>query len=370
LKQTLKKHIINSRGPRLKQKLIVFESDDWGAIRIPNLEVRGELWQNGLTRTTDSFSRFDTLESAEDYKTLFDVLAQFKDQQGNHPCFTANFILNNPDFKKIASGNFQKYHHESFQKTYANYSGGEKTWDFLKEGIQMNLIKPQFHGSEHLNVVRWMKLLQENNERYRLAFDNKCFAIDEIGKHNRRDNLMATYDYNNQEELDFIKESIAQGLKQFEEIFGFHSKTSIAPCYVWDKEVEKAMATGNVNCFQGSFLQNIPQTKISFQKKYRYIGQQNKENQTYLVRNCLFEPSVNNQIDWVNKCMESIDIAFKWGKPSIIGTHRINFVGRLDKKQRDKNLDMLTQLLAKIVQKWPDAQFTDTASLYKAYQKP
>jgi hypothetical protein len=34
--------------------------------------------------------------------------------------------------------------------------------------------------------------------------------------------------------------------------------------------------------------------------------------------------------------MERINIAFKCGKPAIIGTHRINFEGRLDLEKRDK----------------------------------
>jgi hypothetical protein len=67
--------------------------------------------------------------------------------------------------------------------------------------------------------------------------------------------------------------------------------------------------------------------------------------------------------------MESIDIAFKWGKPAIIGTHRINFSGRLDTEQRDNNLKLLEQLLTKILEKWPDVKFTDSSSLLQKYLK-
>jgi hypothetical protein len=65
--------------------------------------------------------------------------------------------------------------------------------------------------------------------------------------------------------------------------------------------------------------------------------------------------------------MESIDISFKWGKPAIIGTHRINFAGRLGLEQRDKNLEMLDQLLTKILKKWPEVRFTDSTALLKEY---
>jgi len=214
-----------------------------------------------------------------------------------------------------------------------------------------------------------MEYLASGDERFLFAFKKKCFAIDEIGSHNRRENLMAAYDYNNQEELDFVKSSIAKGLKQFEDIFGFKSKTSITPCYVWDKKVEQELLSGGVKVIQGSFSQNAPMSGRHFKKIYHYNGQKSKYSQLYFVRNGLFEPSINHNIDWVDKCMESIDIAFKWGKPAIISTHRINFVGRLDLKKRDLNLKMFEQLLFKIRKKWPEANFIDSSTLLKKYPK-
>jgi hypothetical protein len=369
MRETLKKHIINARGSRLDQKYVVFESDDWGAIRIPNLETRDELLQKGLTRKNDPFSQCDSLETTQDYKMLFEVLKKHTDKNGHYPVITANFILNNPDFDKIAANDFKKYYSESFIETYKKYPDSEKAWELLNVGIDDQLIMPQFHGSEHLNVIRWMNKLKAGDERFRFAFEKKCYAIDEIGNENRRQNLMATYDYNNDGELAFLQKSIKIGLKQFEEIFGFKSITNISPCYVWDSKVEQELLKGGVKAFQGSFLQNYPITGESFKKKYRYIGQKNKDEQLYFVRNCLFEPSLNTNIDWVSKCMESIDIAFKWGKPAIIGTHRINFSGRLDTEQRDNNLKLLEQLLTKILEKWPDVKFTDSSSLLQKYIK-
>jgi 6-pyruvoyl-tetrahydropterin synthase len=369
MKATLKKHIINARGSCLNKKIVVFESDDWGAIRIPTIETRDELLQKGLIRKNDPFSKYDSLETTEDYQMLFEVLKKHTDKKGHYPVITANFILNNPDFNKIAANDFKKYYSESFKETYNNKIGSEKAWETLNKGIENQLILPQFHGSEHLNVVRWMNKLKTVDERFRFAFDKECYAIDELGNENRRQNLMAAYDYNNDSELDFVQKSIRKGLNQFEEIFGFKSLTNISPCYVWDTQVEQELLKGGVKGFQGSFLQNYPITGESFKKKYRYIGQKNKDKQLYFVRNCLFEPSLNTNIDWVSKCMESIDIAFKWGKPAIIGTHRINFSGRLDAKQRDNNLKLLEQLLTKITRKWPDVKFTDSPSLLQNYIK-
>lgn len=138
----------------------------------------------------------------------------------------------------------------------------------MKIGTLNSLIKPQFHGTEHLNVMRWMELLRENNESYKLAFDLNCYAIDDISTNNRRNNLMASYDYNSIDELDYIKKSIVNGLQQFKDIFGFASHTTIAPCYVWNEKIEEIFYKQNLNCFQTSFLQNIPNINKPFKEKY------------------------------------------------------------------------------------------------------
>ena len=363
MKQTLKKHLINLRGQRLNEKFLVLESDDWGAIRIPNIKVRDWLYEKNYINKKDPFSHYDTLESENDYEALFEVLNRFIDCRGNHPILTANFIMNNPDFDAIKSNDFKQYYSQPFTETYKSYYGSSKTEEILREGIKNNLVKPQFHGTEHLNVVKWMNYLNQNNASFREAFDLKCYAIDDLSSNNRRGNLMAAYDYDTNEELEYIRKSIFLGLEQFEEIFGFKSNTTIAPCYVWNDEIEKIMQKNKVSCFQGSYVQNIPMLKGSFRRKYRFTGQKNDNDQTYLIRNGLFEPSVHKNIDWVNKCLESIAIAFKWGKPAIISTHRINFVGGLDENQRNHNLKLLKEVITKAILKWPDIQFIDSESL-------
>lgn len=367
LKQTIKKHLINFRGSRIKDKIVVFESDDWGSIRIPSQEARKLLLGEGLIKVDDPFSKFDSLETADDYYALLEILKKFKDTKGNHPVLTANVILNNPDFEKIAASNFEHYHSESFSETYRKYSGSSNAFNALKEGISQKLIVPQFHGNEHLNVSRWMKFLKEGDERYHFAFQRNCFAIDEINAENRRLNLMAAYDYNSNSELIYIKKSIADGLKQFEEIFGFKSKTSIAPCYVWDGQIEKVLKENQVIALQGSYVQNLPVLGKGFKTKRRYIGEVNSQGQQYFLRNGLFEPSVLPNIDWIDKCMESIAIAFMWGKPAIIGTHRINFCSRLDETKRNQNLKNFEELLKRILMRWPEIQFVDSTRLINLY---
>jgi hypothetical protein len=53
-----------------------------------------------------------------------------------------------------------------------------------------------------------MNNLKSGDERFRFAFDRECYAIDDIVSKNRRQNLMAAYDYNNVKKLVFLQKSL------------------------------------------------------------------------------------------------------------------------------------------------------------------
>jgi hypothetical protein len=67
--------------------------------------------------------------------------------------------------------------------------------------------------------------------------------------------------------------------------------------------------------------------------------------------------------DWVNTCLAQIQAAFISNKPAVIGSHRINYVGFIDEKNRDIGLLNLALLLKKVLKKWPEVQFISTNQL-------
>lgn len=366
MKEYLKKHFINSRGQRTSKKVLVIESDDWGSIRIPNKEVQEYLVKENLIKLTDPFSAFDCLESSDDYKTLYEVLKNHKDCYDNHPVLTANMVMANPDFEKIKSNQFLTFYYEPFSKTYETDYPNQQTFEVLKNGINQKLLFPQFHAREHLNATQWLKRLQSGDERFLKAFEVNCFAIDDLHKGNNRANLMASYDYQNEAELAFIKESITEGLQVFEQAFGFNSKTTIAPCYVWNDDIENVLNQHGVKSLQSSYIQQ-KNSNGQHQRVWQKIGRRNKLNQKYFVRNVLFEPALSKNIHWVDKAMESIEIAFFWGKPAVLGSHRINYVAGLVGVNRNNTLTQLDELLNRVLKKWPDIEFINSEQLLELY---
>lgn len=366
MKENLKKHFINARGKRTSKKLLVIESDDWGSIRIPNKEVHEYLVKESLIKPTDPFSAYDCLESADDFKALFDVLKNHKDRLGNRPVLTANMVMSNPDFEKIKANQFKSFYFESFANTYETYYPNQQTFETLQKGIEQKLIFPQFHAREHLNAIQWLERLQGGDERFLKAFDVHCFAIDDLHKGNSRANLMASYDYQNEEELAFVQQSIQQGLQIFENTFGFASKTTIAPCYVWNDPIENVLNQHGVKSLQSSYIQQ-KNNKGKHLRVWQKMGRTNKLDQRYFVRNVLFEPALSRNINWVDKAMESITIAFLWGKPAVVGSHRINYVAGLSDENRNNTLSQLDELLRRVLKKWPDIEFIHSEQLLELY---
>lgn len=356
----------NLRGVHTNRKIIIFESDDWGSIRMPDLNTYNRLLTKMPDLEKDRFSKYDSIANVKDLELLFELLKKFKDIKGNNPIITANTIVANPDFDKIKENNFNKYEFETFDKTISKLPEGSKILNLWELGVKEKIFKPQLHGREHLNVPFWLDELRMGNKVLLNAFDERCFGVPFKSKiKSKRNNVMSAFDCLGLEgEVDFHVNSVIEASQLFKKHFGYHSKSFIAPTHVWYKEIEKALKSENIDILQGIPFQYIPNiNKNIFDRKLHYIGQKNKFDQFYVTRNSFFEPTSNRDIDWVDLALSKIELAFKYRKPAIIGTHRINFIGSLVEKNRDENLKKFESLIKGILKKWPDVEFLSTDKL-------
>jgi hypothetical protein len=160
-------------GWHTKKNLVVFESDDWGSIRMPSIDSFERLEKSGLDLRSADAERYnlnDTIATSSDLENLFEVLSGVKDIEGNCAVFTPVTIVANPDFLKIFDTGFQEYFFEPFTLTLKRYPGCEHTFNLWKEGIEKRLFVPQMHGREHLNVRAWMNALQSKDEKTLASF--------------------------------------------------------------------------------------------------------------------------------------------------------------------------------------------------------
>jgi hypothetical protein len=365
IKADFTRNLINITGFRTSEKLVIIESDDWGTIRMSNLEAFNKLSSKGYPVNQSPYNKYDSLESNEDLIQLFNVLNSVKGGDGKPAKFTINNIVANPNFEKIKKSNFQEYYWEPFTKTLERYPDHDKVMELYQQGIENGLILPQFHGREHLNIERWMKALKQKDKATHDAFELNIFSpciSDATGYVNE---YMDAFDYDNENLLKSQQEILTEGLTLFNKIWGFSSKSFIAPCYIWDTKIESTLAANGVKYIQGMVNQFNPTNNIGFRnkKKYHYQGQKNEFNQRFLIRNAFFEPSIKTIFNWEVDCINRIEIAFKWNKPAVISSHRLNYIGFLNPENRAVNLKRLKSLLDAILKKWPDVRFISSDEL-------
>lgn len=364
----LKKHLLNIPGWRTNRKIVVIESDDWGSIRMPSLEVYEKSIKAGYPVHLNMFERYDSLASSEDLELLFELLLSFKDKNGNYPVITANCVVANPDFAKIADDNFENYHYELIDDTFKKYPFHSNNIELWKKANSEGMFHPQFHAREHLNVSKFMKALQQKDEDALFGFKNKMPGNIRKGKLNSGNFYVeATYYENEVDKRDKLN-IFLEGLDIFEQTFGYKSLSVIPPNYTWNRDFNKAIADKGVCFIQGQRRMREPAPgKDNYY--HRFQGAKNKAGLIDLVRNVSFEPTLKMSSNHVERCLGEIEAAFRMRKPAIMSSHRVNYVGFLSQKNRDNTLNLLKQIITSAMKKWPDTEFMTSDALGRLIQK-
>lgn len=358
--QKVKQHYYSSKGVKIPSKIIVFESDDWGSIRMQSSKGFSVL-DGKYSIGKSHYNRFDSLEQSQDLEALYDVLRAHKNNKGKSPIITANFNVANPDFSKIKANKFGTYYYEDFLNSYKNYNNQENTFKVVEEGMNEHLFYPQYHGREHVQVDYWMRDLFQGNEATLKGFEYGFFGFSK-NQINEKGYLTA-FDIETENDLNAVQSRIQDGYKIFERIFGFTSKSIIPPQNTIHPLLLPTLKQLNIEYLQGARVNRQGEfLKNPAKNEKRFTGSKTSQGIINLVRNVTFEPSYG-KIDWVSKSLKEIEVAFKWNKPAVICSHRVNFIGRLSEKNRKTNLKELDKLFSEILKRWPEVQFLHSSQL-------
>ena len=362
---TIVKNISNIPGWRTKRHILVFESDDWGSIRMPSNETFKSLVRSGIDLTSDEgfrYNKFDSLATTEDLSSLFEVLNSVKDSTGRPAVITSVSVVANPDFARILMSDFKQYFFEPFPETLARYPGCENSFALWKEGISNRLFIPQFHGREHLNVKVWLRALAGGNRKAKLAFDSGMWGITTSNDPEIKVEFQAAFDFIDADDLKYHEEVIVSGLGLFEKLFGYRATYFVPPNGSFSSKLEKTCSSNGINLLAVSKMHSEPLGNGKNGRKINWTGKKSRSGITYLIRNCFFEPGQPGR-DWVDSCINDISIAYRWHKPAVISSHRVNYIGALYKHNRDNGLKQLGLLLKQTMKNWPDTEFVTTAEL-------
>jgi hypothetical protein len=366
IKDSLINNLKNSIGWKTKRKIVVFSVDDYGNVRLNSEEARAKLAEAGL-KVYSRFDLLDTLETKQDLEQLYSVLDSVKDKNGRSAVFTTFSLPCNIDFEKMEAEGFQKFHFENLPDTYSKLAKEQPdaylgAWELWQDGIAKGFLKPQFHGREHLNLFVFTDKLQKKDPELLAALRNKSYTSISDEDYPTMSST-AAFDFWDISELETLKPILSEGLALFEKVYGYKSNYFTPPVYQIHHSLFSTLQENGVQYIDLGLVRKEHQGQNNYTTSLNYIGKQTKEGLTIMVRNVVFEPTEDRGLDWVNFTMKQIARSFRWNKPAIISSHRVNFCGHTDPKNREKGLTALKNLLDEIVKKWPDVEFMSADEL-------
>ena len=364
--QSIFQNFKNIIGSKTKRKIVVLSVDDYGNVRVNSKQARANMDAAGL-KIYSRFDLFDTLETKQDLEQLFAVLDSVRDKNGRSAVFTPFALPCNIDFEKMAADDYRHFYYENLPVTYSKLAKEQPeaydgAWELWQEGISKGFLKPQFHGREHLNLLVLNDKLIKRDPQLLAALKNKSFTSISDDDYPTMSST-AAFDFFDVNDNEQFKPIIKEGLQLFEEVYGYRSNYFTPPVYQIHHSLFSTLKENGIEYIDLGLVRKEHQGQRKYQTSFNYIGKKTKENLTIMVRNIVFEPTDERGLDWVNFTMKQIERAFRWNKPAIISSHRVNFCGHIDPKNREKGLIALKNLLDEIVKKWPDVEFMSADEL-------
>lgn len=362
----IKQNTKNLIGRRTKRKILVFAVDDYGNVRLDSKKARTELDKAGM-KVLNRFDAYDTLENREDLEMLFEVLEQHKDLQNRSAKFTTYALPCNIDFEQMAEEKYEHYRSELLPRTFdklteqdsAAYTGA---WALMQEAISGGLMVPQFHGREHFNVRVLEERLHEKDEQLITSLKNRSLtSISGSGR--KGPGYTAAFGFSNFSENRDFEGIIEEGLDAFEKVYGYRAVQFTPPGGGEHSIVHSYARKYGINYLDVPMIKKEHQGENKYKTRFYYTGKKNSDGITYFVRNVVFEPNEGGGSEAVNLAMKQIEAAFRWNRPAIISSHRVNFCGHVDPGNRKKGLDALNVLLKRVCEKWPEVEFLSADQL-------
>ncbi|ODS62987.1 MAG: hypothetical protein ABS41_07385 [Arenimonas sp. SCN 70-307] len=366
IKQALLDNLKNLRGWRAPRKFVAFAVDDYCSVRVASAKALGNLQRAGLD-ISGRFDRLDAVETRQDLEALFTVLDSVRGGDGRPAIFTAYALSANPDFARIREGG-KNYEYESVPQTFARLSyeqrpAYEGAWALWQEGIRKGLIQPQFHGREHFNVDLFEHKLRSGSTELRVNLENNSVAALSGEPSMPGVGFTHAFGLHARSELARHEEILRNGLDLFQKVWGLRSVTFTPPALQLHPSLYRVVEEGGVRSIDKPLRCVRAMGNGEQRREMNHSGRQRGQVHMTVVRNVVFEPCTDMGVEPVEHATAQVAAAFRWGRPAIISSHRVNYGGHLDEANRTYGLDALRRLLRRIVERWPEVEFVSVDQL-------
>ena len=320
------------REPVLRYPVLIFESDDWGA---------------------------GPLEQAQALDALRQILKAHRDQSGRNPVMTLGLILSIVDTQAMRTAKQSAY-----IRIALDHARFESVMTALRAGIDEGIFAPQLHGLEHywpaaviaaaradVQVAEWLKTngiaISENlPPRLQSRWIDAAF--------------LPSQPLSEAE----IYAAVAEEVKVYMQIFGEKPAIAVPTTFVWSDAVERAWAAHGVSCIitPGTRYESRDgQGRPSGDGRVILNGERGQGDVMYLVRNNYFEPKLGHRVE---KGLDALALQTACGRPTLLETHRFNFLG--NPAQSKTALTELNRLLAEARARYSELRFLSTQDIAEA----
>ncbi|MGA7180310.1 MAG: hypothetical protein WBX11_12075 [Thiobacillaceae bacterium] len=319
------------KEPVLKCPVLILESDDWGA---------------------------GPLEQAEALDRIVHYLSGFRDQTGHPAVMTLGIILEVPDGERIRQDDLRAYH-----GLRINSPVFAPVRSALDAGIEARVLAPQLHGLTHYRPSTLLKLAG-NNAQVREWLTGSSPATTETLPDALQSNWIDAASLPSLPLSDAeIEHEARDACAAYREVFG-PPRVAVATTFIWSEQVEQAWKEQGVDTVvtpgRRYTSRNILGQPDGVDKQI-YNGMISSRDLLYLVRDVYFEPARGNGPE---KIIDGAIAKTALGQPTLVETHRFNFLG----PSADTNLGALCDALARIMARWPQIRFLSSAELADVYR--
>jgi hypothetical protein len=263
-------------------------------------------------------------------------LENYRDEYDRPACFTANFVVANPNYDAIAESDFTSYTDIPIGRN----SALRRHWI---DGLKRHVFAPQYHGRSHFWPEAWLSDLRAQVPGARPLFASRCHGGLSLLKGQGWRYTSEYLDWNRGEErgsAELLK-WLQGGLDFFQEMFGFFPRSTIAPHYILTPSMARAWRVAGGEFVQGTNYRILRRADGQPQILSHSLGESSPEGLLMLGRTIKFEPRPQRPLHGTEAALRRITECFKNNLPAIVDTHRINFTGAC----RDSSLQKLDDLL-------------------------
>ena len=352
LASRLKGVVDNLRAAATVRPVMVLQSDDWGRVGAPDPSAIERLREKGHP-VGESAWDFYGLEDAADLHALADVLRAVIDNEGRRACMTANFVMANPDLRRMVAEDFREFRavaiSEGFPAPWAQAPLMAEYRRLVAEGI----FYPGLHGFTHFspegmlrgwhdsgNFGARLRALVEEDVPYLASLTPEInFALlDRSGPDERfADRATQT-------------QWVNLGIDAFRAAFDRTPVTTCAPGYRCNDVTYEVWKDHGIRLVQTAGGRAI----------HRHHGL------LVVERNVRFEPHLDGPSSVASALRRMAEVV-ECGFPVVVVTHSINYVRR-HRVGADQSLRALSEFLEAALARFPGLRFAHDGDILRAYE--